>query len=72
MYSQKAWGGPVEPFILVTFNKAAQKSISDALIALVVYEWKDEDLIGILPSPDATEASPYEYLLIAGTNVKLK
>lgn len=38
--------------------KAAQKSISDSLIALVVYEWRDEDLIGVLPSPDATEASP--------------
>lgn len=57
MYSQKAWGGPVEPFILVNIVKAAQKSISDPLIALVVYEWRDEDLIGILPSPDDPEAS---------------
>lgn len=62
MYSQKAWGGPVEPFILVNFIKAAQKSVSDSLIALVVYEWRDEDLIGILASPDATEASSLERL----------
>ena len=66
MYSQKAWGGPVEPFISINFIKSAQKSITDSLIALVVYEWKDEDLIGILPSPDATEVSPMECVLYNG------
>jgi hypothetical protein len=62
MYSKKAWGGPVDPFILVNFLNSTQKSSSDSVISLVVYEWKDEDLIGVWPSPDASEASLLEML----------
>ena len=60
MYSQKTWGGPVEPFILIDLVKSAPEGTSDPLIGLIIYEWKDEDLIGVLPSPDATEASPLD------------
>ncbi len=54
MYSKKAWGGAVDPFILTTFVKS-QDVKDDPLVSVVVFEWKDEDLIGVWPSPEAAE-----------------
>ncbi|KAH8696163.1 putative integral membrane protein [Talaromyces proteolyticus] len=45
MYSQKSWGGDVEPFILTKFNKL-EETTEDSLVSLVVFEWGDEHLIG--------------------------
>ncbi|KAI9667960.1 MAG: hypothetical protein M1821_000780 [Bathelium mastoideum] len=44
MYSKKAWGGSVDPFILTTFVKPDEPT--DATVSLVIYEWNDEGLIG--------------------------
>lgn len=52
MYSRKAWGGSVDPFILVKFSKANAQS-SDPLASLVIFEWNDEELIGQYPTEDA-------------------
>lgn len=53
MYSQQAWGGPVDPFILLKF--LPYEGDQDPVVSLVIFEWKDEDLIGVYASPDATQ-----------------
>ena len=52
MYSRKAWGGSVDPFILVKFSKVDSQD-GDPLASLVIFEWNDEDLIGEYRSDDA-------------------
>jgi hypothetical protein len=51
MYSRKSWGGNVDPFILVKFMKPVEPKA--ATISLVIFEWKDEELIGLYPEPGA-------------------
>lgn len=47
MYSRKAWGGDIDPFILTKFVKAEDDiADQDALVSLVIFEWGDEALIG--------------------------
>lgn len=46
MYSRKAWGGSVDPFILTKFVQEPQSGDSDPLVSLVIFEWSDENLIG--------------------------
>ncbi|KAJ5107087.1 hypothetical protein N7456_003762 [Penicillium angulare] len=46
MYSRKAWGGSVDPFILVKFSKTDGTGGGDPLASLVIFEWEDEKLIG--------------------------
>lgn len=59
MYSRKAWGGDQDPFILVTIEKGEIKNPeSDHLVSLVIFEWKDEDLIGRYPEGDHEKACP--------------
>lgn len=53
MYSQQAWGGAVDPFILLKFIPYVGDE--DPVVSLVIFEWKDEDLIGVYESPDATQ-----------------
>lgn len=59
MYSKKAWGGSVDPFILTKFIKGKKdkpdQATDDPLVSLVVYEWRDESLIGVWPSQEAAE-----------------
>jgi len=55
MYSQKTWGGPTEPHILVKFLQEASEDDSDPIASLIIFEWKDYDLVGILPTPDSLE-----------------
>ena len=52
MYSRNAWGGAVDPYILTTFIRS-DKIMGDPIVSVVIYEWKDESLIGIKPTPDS-------------------
>lgn len=49
MYSKNAWGGPVDPFILVKFTDVGKDQGDDPIASLVIFDWKDEDYIGVLP-----------------------
>jgi hypothetical protein len=51
MYSRKSWGGSVDPYILVKFMKPAEPT--EATVSLVIFEWKDEELVGVYPEPGA-------------------
>lgn len=53
MYSKSAWGGSVDPFILTKFIQATPEGGEDPIVSLVIFEWKDEDLVGVWPSEDA-------------------
>ena len=53
MYSRDAWGGAVEPHILVKFIKDTAEDDSDPITSMVIFEWKDYDLIGVLPTADS-------------------
>lgn len=53
MYSRSAWGGPVDPFILIKFLPVTTDA--DPIVSMVIFEWKDENFIGVLPSPDAQQ-----------------
>ncbi|ONH70781.1 Membrane protein PTM1 [Pichia kudriavzevii] len=49
MYSKVDWGGPVEPFIKVdlkSFEKA-NPATGNASVSLIVFEYKDLDLLGV-------------------------
>ncbi|EED22106.1 integral membrane protein (Ptm1), putative [Talaromyces stipitatus ATCC 10500] len=47
MYSRKAWGGDIDPFILTKFLKVEDDTTDqDILVSLVIFEWGDEELIG--------------------------
>ncbi|EPE03292.1 lung seven transmembrane receptor domain-containing protein [Ophiostoma piceae UAMH 11346] len=49
MYSRTTWGGAVDPFILVKFDKYTGPV--DPVISLLIFEWKDEEFIGTQPDP---------------------
>ncbi|KAM0349304.1 hypothetical protein ACHAPU_003713 [Fusarium lateritium] len=51
MYSKSSWGGPVDPFILVKFLNGSDAGVKDPTASLVIFEWKDRNLVGI-PDPD--------------------
>ncbi|CAG8976081.1 hypothetical protein HYALB_00002359 [Hymenoscyphus albidus] len=53
MYSKIAWGGAVDPHILVKFIKEDVADNSDPIVSMVIFEWKDYDLIGVLPTPNS-------------------
>lgn len=53
MYSRSAWGGPVDPYINVMFIPKEAPADQDPTVSLVIFEWKDEDLIGVRETPDA-------------------
>jgi hypothetical protein len=53
MYSKSSWGGAVDPHILVKFIKEDIQDDSDPIASLVIFEWKDFDLIGIPTTPDS-------------------
>ena len=58
MYSRAAWGGAVEPHILVKFTKDSTQDESDPITSMVIFEWKDYDLIGVLPTADSITVTP--------------
>ncbi|CAI4217979.1 unnamed protein product [Parascedosporium putredinis] len=47
MYSKSAWGGNVDPYIQVVFVNDTVKPDTDPIISLLIFEWKDLDLIGV-------------------------
>lgn len=57
MYSRKAWGGSVDPFILVKFTKSNVPA-GDPLASLIIFEWNDEELIGQYRN-DGDEVFPF-------------
>ncbi|KAF1999834.1 hypothetical protein P154DRAFT_436039 [Amniculicola lignicola CBS 123094] len=64
MYSKKSWGGKVEPFIMVKFIKTKEdkdknKDIADPIVGVIVWEWKDSDLLG---KPSDQPATDREYM----------
>ena len=47
MYSKKSWGGNQLPHILVKFiNKDKNEAIEDPVVSVIIWEWKDSDLLG--------------------------
>ncbi|KAK4165441.1 lung seven transmembrane receptor-domain-containing protein [Cladorrhinum sp. PSN259] len=52
MYDKNAWGGPVDPFILVKFTDVGKDQGEDPTVSLLIFEWKDQELIG---TPDRNE-----------------
>lgn len=60
MYSKKAWGGSVDPYILVKFMPDSSIQ-DDPLASLIIFEWQDEELIGQYP-PNADEYSLKTYI----------
>lgn len=55
MYSKSAWGGDEDPFILTTFIKADPESEADPQVSLVIFEWRDEDFVGVWPTDESAE-----------------
>jgi hypothetical protein len=57
MYSRKAWGGDVDPFILVKFKVDTKKDEPKptGVVSMVIFEWRDNELIGIYPTPDSLQ-----------------
>jgi hypothetical protein len=55
MYSRKSWGGSVDPFILTKFSRVTPKDNADPLVSLVIFEFRDEDLIGRYIDGDKTK-----------------
>ena len=49
MYSKSAWGGPVDPFILVKFTGVGKDEGEDPIVSLLMFEWMDSDYIGVQP-----------------------
>ena len=56
MYSRKAWGGNVDPFILTTIIPPSNiPDGDDPIISVVVFEWTDRYLLGAPASGDTGE-----------------
>jgi len=48
MYSKSAWGGPVDPHILVKFTDVGRDVGDDPIVSLLMFDWADADYIGIM------------------------
>lgn len=58
MYSRKSWGGSVDPFILLKFQKPEQiLETEDPIVSLVIFEWRDHDLVGKPIGEDSFEVN---------------
>lgn len=44
----------MDPFILTQFDKLKPDEEGDPLVSVIIYEWRDEKLIGIYPSEQAS------------------
>jgi hypothetical protein len=60
MYDRKTWGGSVNPHILVKFIKNTAEDDIDPIASMIIFEWKDFDLIGVLPTADSIQVSSRE------------
>lgn len=60
MYSKEAWGGPVDPFVLVKIdNSTYDAAAGDQVVSVVIYEYKDEHFLGI---PVAGAEGDFNYI----------
>ena len=49
----------MDPFILTKFIQATPEGDEDPIVSLVIFEWKDEDLVGVWPSEDASKVGTH-------------
>jgi len=62
MFSRKAWGGSVDPFILLKFVKPDNvPDNEDPIVSVVIFEWQDKSLIGVKPAEDSLDVSDYSH-----------
>ena len=45
----------MNPHILVKFIKSSVEDDSDPIASMIIFEWKDYDLIGVLPTADSIQ-----------------
>lgn len=58
MYNRKSWGGSVDPFILLKFVKPENiPDDEDPVVSLVVFEWRDKNLVGKEAGEDSRDVS---------------
>ena len=73
MYSKASWGGSVDPFIMTNFDNSSYKGGADAIVSFVIFEWRDEHLLGIQVNPnDASVRSitiKYDHCIHAETDI---
>lgn len=69
MYSRKGWGGSVDPFILVKFMNKDTNTDPKPVVSMVIFEWTDVDLIGVLPTPEAFQVSYSERVVFIAPNL---
>ena len=53
MYDRNSWGGSLEPFISVDFDKQASEGNEDPIVSIIVFEWNDEEYVGRYAMVDA-------------------
>lgn len=51
MYSKSDWSGPDDPFISIFFPKVEVPEDQDPIVSVVVFEWKDQSLLGTSDDP---------------------
>jgi hypothetical protein len=56
MYSKTQWGGAVDPFILVALVK--DDSPPDRTVSLIIFEYRDKNLLGKPIGDDPDEVCP--------------
>ncbi|MCJ1308994.1 hypothetical protein MMC25_002649 [Agyrium rufum] len=56
MYGKNAWGGNVDPYILVRFDNVTAQDATNNTVSLVIFEWADERLLGV-STPENTDGS---------------
>ncbi|KAL2189044.1 hypothetical protein L209DRAFT_763640 [Thermothelomyces heterothallicus CBS 203.75] len=49
MYSKSSWGGPVDPYIHVKFTGVGKDQGDDPMVSLLIFDWKDQDFLNVLP-----------------------
>ena len=63
MYSKKAWGGDVEPYIMARFDHAAVRDDEDTdpVVAVAIFNWNDVNYIGS-SAPEAPDKVGIQYV----------
>ena len=55
----------MDPFIVTEFVKSNQDDNGDPLVSIAIFEWRDEKLIGVYPTEQASEVRIITCLLRA-------
>ena len=54
MYRKGVWGGETDPYIMTTFNAVeGEEGDDDPTVSMVLFEWYDEPLLGVYPTPES-------------------